>query len=257
MGERAELLELIDLAPGPMRTLHGRWYQWSNRELLHRSLERSGGNSVTVSSSGGPPPPIWEQTQEVWLELPGRWRVEGEDSISVSDDITRWTGNGSHITRWAADSKVVTSHPLEVALHPAFLLGALQLDDPAAVEIGGRPARVVAAHRRGDDRRREQFHMSMQLPGDQHELAFDAETGLLVRHVGRIDGEVCQRIELGDLEVNLPMDPSLFTYEPGPDAEVHTEADLLLRMAEARGVDLSGVDTSDAEAIRTALQRPR
>jgi hypothetical protein len=74
-----------------------------------------------------------------------------------------------------------------------------------------------------------------------------------MRHVGLIDGEPCSIAELKDVVINQPIPDDTFRFVPSPDAVVDRQVDVLLRMAEMRGVDLTDVDRSDLRAVRAAF----
>jgi hypothetical protein len=71
--------------------------------------------------------------------------------------------------------------------------------------------------------------------------------------VGLVDGEPCTIAALKDVVINQPIPDGTFRFVPPPDAVVERQIDGILRMAEARGVDLTDVDRSDLGAVRAAI----
>jgi hypothetical protein len=75
----------------------------------------------------------------------------------------------------------------------------------------------------------------------------------VLRHVGLIDDEPCTIIEFKEVRVNPPLTDLDFQFVAPPDAIVERQVDQLVRMAEMRGVDLTGVDREDVQAVQAAL----
>jgi len=95
--------------------------------------------------------------------------------------------------------------------------------------------------------------LGMQLGGIDHRFWFDAETGIILRHVGLIDDEPCAITEFKDLTINRPIPDKDFQFVLPPGATVENQIDAMIRMAEMRGVDLTGVDRTDPDAVRAAI----
>src|SRR5579862_3653046 len=105
MTGRADLLELIDRAPGPLRTIRGHWRSWAHLERTEAAQEKAYGQPRVLLSAGypGPAPAIRRDWQDFWIELPDRWRVESDgpprrfSSLDICDGRTRWAGSNEHL----------------------------------------------------------------------------------------------------------------------------------------------------------------
>ena len=70
----------------------------------------------------------------------------------------------------------------------------------------------------------------MRLGGIDHTFWFDVGTGVVLRHVGLIDGEPCATAEFKDVRVNQPIPDETFRFVPPPDAVVEPQVLEFLRM---------------------------
>ena len=97
----------------------------------------------------------------------------------------------------------------------------------------------------------------MRLGGIDHQFWFDMDTGIILRHVGLVDGDPCAIDEFKDLVINQPIPDEDFAFVPPPDATVERLIDRLIAHAEMRGVDLSDVDVTDKTAVQAAMSSSR
>ncbi len=95
--------------------------------------------------------------------------------------------------------------------------------------------------------------VDVRLGGIDHTYWFDEATGIVLRHVGLIDDEPCTMVEFKEVRVNPPLTDGDFEFVVPPDAIVERRIDQLIRVAEARGVDLTGIDREDLQAVQAAI----
>ena len=120
-------------------------------------------------------------------------------------------------------------------------------------EVAGRRCwRVDATARLGRHFVR-MFPISLSLGGIDHSFWFDGVTGIVLRHVGIVDDEPWSITEFNEVRVNPPLTDVIFRFVAPPDGTVERQIDQLIRMAEARGVDLTGVDREDLQAVQEAV----
>ena len=99
--------------------------------------------------------------------------------------------------------------------------------------------------------------LGMRLGGIDHQFWFDMETGIILRHVGLVNGDPCAIDEFKDLVINQPIPDEDFAFVPPPDATVERLIDRMIRNAEMRGVDLSDIDLTDKLAVQAAMSSSR
>jgi hypothetical protein len=267
MVDRAEVLELIDRAPGGCRTLHGRWHSWAHAEPMEAAQERAWGHKRLQLSSGDPNdgPTIREYWKDVWFEFPDRWRVEINQGpldfnshLAIRDRDSLWRGGPERFTVFdLAKTHTTLDTPLVSETHPGAMLGWLRLGEPTAGEYEGRPVWIVAATARdvsNDLVNAVPLNISV-LPGAEHVYTIDSQHGIVYTHSATVDGELCLRVELSGIAVDEPLDPVLF--RPPEQAEVETEAPGMIAMLERVGVDASGLDPNDLDAVRAAFDQWR
>jgi hypothetical protein len=267
MTGRGELLELIDRAPGPLRTLQGHWETWAHLGRSDAAQEKAYGEPRIRWSAGfaDPATAIRKGWQDIWFVAPDRWRVVSDgpplrfETLDISDGVTRWVGSEEVLraNEWrmtgydrASDTVRISDPPLADTLYPGAMLGWLQLGDPIASEHEGRSVWMVRGQARRDPSGRKVPPELTFLPGAEHFYKVDAETGIVLRYEAAVDGEVCLRSGLTGVVVDEPIDPELF--RPPEQAEVQTATDQELATLEAHGVDTTKIDRTDAQAVRAA-----
>ncbi len=268
MTARADLLELVDQAPGLLRTIRGHWRSWAHLERTEAAQERAYGAPRLVLSAGypGPGPAIRRDWQDFWIELPDRWQVVSDGpprrfhSLDICDGRTRWVGSNDHLLASdrrrmgydrASNALVVSDPPIEESIYPGAMLGWMRLGDPTEGERGGRRAWKVAAEARPGSASGHAPPEVDFLPGAEHTYIIDAETGIVLSHEASVDGELCIRVWLTDIVVDEPIDPARF--RPPPGAVVQSLEEQHLAMLEAHGVDTSNIDPTDPQAVREAV----
>jgi hypothetical protein len=198
----------------------------------------------------------------VVVALPDRWRVVGRGHLAVSDGRRSWAGTSTLVTE--RDSTRAAIHDAGVigaCLYPGALLGGLELATPEAVEIDGRPCWLVDAHPRPDvsgtslasSAAPHALRLHRDLVGIDHRVWFDAATGILLRHEGFVDGEICSSTQLTDLVFDAPIADGEF--RPPPGAVVRSRHELLRDHLSEMGVDPDTVDLDDPAQVREALRQ--
>jgi outer membrane lipoprotein-sorting protein len=256
--KRGDLYDLIDRAPVGLHSLRASLWKWTHHERSARAMERlsNGRGVVHLATVAGPIGDTNDEHLRVWLVPPGKWCIESEDRIDVRDGSTRWFGRTQHVTELADKDTDLNQTDLGIMIEPGtHLMGAIHFDDPTEDEIDGRKCWRTNA-RTADEVRENHHHrfmLSMRLGGIDHQFWFDAETGIVLRHVGLIDDQPCTIAEFTGVTVNQPIPDETFQFVPGPGGVVQRQVDQLIEIAENQGVDLTDVDRSDPRAVQAAL----
>ncbi|HZA79581.1 MAG TPA: hypothetical protein VE623_24655 [Acidimicrobiales bacterium] len=287
MVSRADLLALVDGAPGPLRTVEAALTRWVDTGLVaavHEPLARVAGldgeaAAVDLGEKGeGParsgPPVIDESLSYVLVALPDRWRVVGRGHIAVSDGHQSWVGTGSLVTeRDSTRAAIHDAGPIGACLYPGPLLGWLGFGDPEPDERAGRFCWTVDAYPRplapsagplaasvtaaASPAMAAAVPPASRLPeeflGIEHRFWFEARTGIVLRHEGSLEGEPCSMTELTDVVIDEPIPADEFA--PPPDAIVRSSHELLRDHLTELGVDPDAIDLDDPGEVRRALRQ--
>ena len=129
---------------------------------------------------------------------------------------------------------------------------------PDLTDIEGRPCWFVtggprAAGRKPLPRGVAGWRSHRDLVGIDHALWFDADTGIILRHEGSIDGELCSSTSLTDLVFEGSVDSAEF--RPPPGAVVRSRQELLRDHLASMGIDPDTVDLDDPVQVREALRQ--
>lgn len=256
MGRKGDLLELIDNAPIGLRSLSGSLWKWTHHarcRLAIDEISRSVNASVTHLGFGNPLGETSDEHLHVWADPPGRWRIESDGRVDMNNGGSRWIGTTAHITENNGDGSRLDDTELGLLVHPApHLFGVLHFEAPVEDEVAGRRCwRSTATIELGLSTARP-MPLGMRLPGIDHSFWFDTETGIVLRHVGMIDNQPCSVIEFKSIAINVPNPDEIYQFKPSPDTTVVRQLDQLILTAETRGVDLTGVDRTDPDAVRRA-----
>ncbi len=198
----------------------------------------------------------------VAVALPDRWRVVGRGHLTVSDGRRSWAGTTTLVTeRDSARAAIHDAGAIGACLYPGALLGGLELGEPDAVEIEGRASWVVDAHPRtgvsgtslASTAAPHALRLHRDLVGVDHRIWFDTATGILLRHEGFLDGEMCSWTTLTDLVVDAPLADGEF--RPPPGAVVRSRHELLRDHLSEMGIDPDTVDLDDPVQVRDALRQ--
>jgi hypothetical protein len=231
--------------------------------------ERDADDAASLAIAPWPPPrpgdaddgPEVVLSWYVAVALPDRWRVVGRGQIAVSDGRRSWAGTSTLVTeRDSARAAIHDAGVIGACLYPGGLLGGLELAAPEPAEVEGRPCWAVEAVPRveaaGSSLARTAAPLALRLHRDlvgvEHRLWFDATTGILVRHQGTVDGELCSTTDLTDLVVDAELPDAEF--RPPPGAVVRSRHELLRDHLAEMGIDPDTVDLDDPVQVRAALR---
>lgn len=257
MGPKGDLFELIDGAPVGVTSLTGSVWRWTHHERSQRAfteLTRPHGSSVAIARFGDQVGETSDEHLRVWLDLPGRWRFESADRIELRDGARRWVGTSTHITALTDDQTPLEDTDVGMLMSPgSAFLGALRFGEPTEEQVAGRRCWKVGASVNVNRRFLHMMPLNVRLGSIDHTFWFDAVTGIVLRHVGMIDDEPCTIPEFKEVRINPPLGDLDFTFVPPPDAVIVRQVDQLVRMAETQGIDLTGVDGEDVQAVLAAI----
>jgi hypothetical protein len=198
----------------------------------------------------------------VAVALPDRWRVVGRGHLTVSDGRRSWAGTTTLVTeRDSTRAAIHDAGAIGACLYPGALLGGLELAEPEADEVEGRACWAVDAHPRSgvsgtslaSTAAPHALRLHRDLVGVDHRLWVDAGTGILLRHEGFVDGEMCSWTTLTDLVIDAPLANGEF--RPPPGAVVRSRHELLRDHLADLGIDPDTVDLDDPVQVRDALRQ--
>jgi hypothetical protein len=174
--------------------------------------------------AGDPTPDVPVESRwslRLTYDAPDRYR---EESAGRQAGVRYLVRDGERWLTWDADWGLVTSESepeggppassFGFLLDPVELTAAFRFEPPVDGSVAGRAALTVNATPRSGDLGSAVFRVG---PGaDVVELAFDAETGALLRSEATIDGEPFHRLEVTEIAyVKAP--PETFTLEAPAD----------------------------------------
>ncbi len=230
--------------------------------------DRPGEADDDAATSWPPPRVIADDSPDVLMSwyvavaVPDRWRVVGRGHLAVSDGRRSWVGTSTLVTeRDSARAAIHDTGAIGACLYPGALLGALELSTPEVAEIEGRPCWAVDARARRDvagtslaaSAAPHALRLQRDLVGVDHRLWLDAATGILLRHEGYVDGEMCSSTALSDLIFDGPVRDDEF--RPPPGAVVRSRHELLRDHLSEMGIDPDTVDLDDPVQVRNALRQ--
>ena len=259
MGSKGDFLELIDGAPMGVDTLTASVWKWTHHERSRKANEALARQSnVNVSTAtlslGGPPEETSDEHLRVVVAPPERWHIESESRVDVRDGRTRWIGHPTRVTELSLDNTTLKDTDIGLLFYPgAHFLGVLTFGDPVEDEVAGRRCWKVDATAELGRYAMRTFPMSLRLGGIDHTLWIDTATGIVLRHVGLADDEPWSITECKEVRINPSLADFDFQFMAPPNGTVERRVDQLLRMAEVRGIDLTGVDREDPQAVQEAI----
>ena len=155
------------------------------------------------------------QTSRLWLDAPLRWRYEfagpeGSTGVFVRDGPLWWSYAGSNA--WSNESAperypAQTEHHESHLFHPEEILASLIVRNTRMEERAGRSTEVIEAVARHD-------HVPLMPSGaDTYHVVIDRERDVALRVAARADGVEFSSVEIASLELDVPMDRSLFRID--------------------------------------------
>jgi hypothetical protein len=258
--KRGDLYDLIDRAPVDLNSFSASLWKWSHRERSARARELlargRGGVTHFVLASASPITETDDEHLTIWLVPPDKWHIASDTRIDLRNGPMRWYGPSDHITELEGTDTGLGQTDLGILIEPgSHLLGAVRFGDPVEDEIDGRRCwRTDASTAEATHQNRHPLMtLGMRLGGIDHQFWFDAATGIILRHVGLIEGQPCTIAEFTNVTINEPIPDEIFQFVPPEGAIVERRIDQIVRMAEQRGVDLSDVDRTDPKAVQEAM----
>jgi len=257
MGRKGDLLELIDGAPGGIVALSGSVWRWTHHERSRKAIETATQRidaSFATSSFGGPTSETTDEHLRVTIGLPNRWCLESESRVDVCDGSTRWIGVPSRVTEMDGNEGDFGETDVGMMIQPGtHLFGVLTFGDPVQESIAARPCWKVDATSTLGQYMPRLMMSAMRLGGVDHTFWFDAGTGIVLRHVGLVDGEPCTISEFKEVVLDPPISDLDFAFLRTPGAVVERQVDQMIRSAEMHGISLAGVDHDDLKAVQEAI----
>jgi hypothetical protein len=226
------------------------------REAIDRLNRRRGRARVVIGSLVGPgadPPSGFQEAPVEFWYSDGDWRVDQDRSrtVSAAGKVLRFhPGMGGVI---AAEDEQPTERFEVLAMYfaPALWLGSFRFRIIEETAHHGRPC----WHVRADPIETRHLPMPMLILGAlDFELWIDRVMGIVLRCEGRLDGDLASRFIVDDLVVGEPIDPEVFSFETPDGSPIRTQGEMWLQRLRSRGVDVSGIDPSDPDAVQQAMQ---
>jgi hypothetical protein len=144
-----------------------------------------------------------------------RWRYEFEGPEGTTGAFVRdgplWWSYAPGSNAWSNESApdrypAQTEHQESQLFQPEQILAALTVTNTRTEQRDGRSLEIVEGVARD--------HVPLSPPGaDVYELVIDRERDVALRVAARADGVEFSSVEITSLELDVPMDPSLFRLE--------------------------------------------
>lgn len=230
------------------RSFHGLFHQQIDPDRRSSAFHegRAKGTALAVAG-GGSSEADWDG--EIWVE-DDRWRIDlaGSVRVQTGGELVMYTPGYGAIAAERDDSQLSTV--LDLCWRPRRLIGAVEIVTVSEGTWLDRPCwRVTATHAVTHDRM-----VQLLLPGDRFVFTVDQDTGVVLRVEEWWHGKELSSIEWRLFEVVDDIDDVVFDQALPAGVVVRSQADVAAEHARWIGVDLSGVDTSDVEQIREAIQ---
>ena len=227
-----DLLYLMYKTPDAYQTIQLTWeYKYQHRglnTLMQRWADSRAKNSFVFSKSLPDDTETWSAYKyTLRQEKNDQWRLDSHQTNHIQ--ITQNNGSFSILT----EKKLITNNPpqnirkinlkLQFAeaagqelqhfqfLSPAFLLNSHDLQIINQAEYIDRAIiEVEARYKRNADFLFEPFFWAT---ADKYRLSVDADTGILLRYSAVVDDEEIAVLAVEDIEVNQPINPTIFELE--------------------------------------------
>jgi hypothetical protein len=202
---------------------------------------------------GTDPPTGWQEGPvEVWWS-DCDWRVDNELGRTVRNDgqVLRFHPGAGGVVTSEDEQPTEPFDGLAMYLAPAMWLGSFRFPIIEDVAHQGRSC----WHAMAEPVQTRQLPVSMLMLGAlDFELWIDRVTGILLRCEGRLDGELASRFIVDDLVVGEPIGSEVFALATPDGSLIRTQGERWLEVLRSRGVDVSGIDPSDPDAIQRAMR---
>jgi hypothetical protein len=212
VSELGRLLECLHGAHDRVGTLQAEFRDWQSLPASSRVVADLGGESPRFRwRDGGPWVQAAQTRRRLWLEEPGRLRVE----LFVGESLTRvGIRIGGLWWRWDRAQGVIKGEPAGAPrrripplldpplLAPARLLGLIRLEPAGVGERAGRRVLLARAKLRESQRTPEELSF---------ELEFDAENGTMLRMAAFEQERCVQLTEALMVCYDAPIDAAQFS----------------------------------------------
>lgn len=223
------LIALLSRPRAAWKTLSGRVANGYNETLLDvgrrqwHSRDKDGPNASDTATLAEPIE-FEEEKARFWaMSSPFRLRVErvldtspdsGPYRTVVVNGSTWWAFDGGPCVTNAGDARYETgTFNLRTLLFPTGVLKAFKLDSARHAEIEGR--RVIEARAIPQKAFFRELPEIVVLSSDDYRLYVDEQTGILVRWIAFIHGQLAREGALSAMEVDAEIRPELFLPPPG------------------------------------------
>jgi hypothetical protein len=223
MASLGDLLEVIHDAATDARPAQVSVTEWRHNERAGRAWQaflraRHPAADPRAGEQGPDTPAESTSTVRLFYDGPDRYREESagrqEGARHIVRDGDRWVTWDEDWGLVSSDSEPEDAPPASSVgfmLDPIELTAAFRFGPPTETTAAGRPALTVRATARDGIASAVVFSVG---PGaDEVELAFDAETGALLRSEARLGGEPFHRLEVTEIAYG-PAPPNAFVVEP-------------------------------------------
>jgi hypothetical protein len=261
MGVLGDLLEAMHDAPRA-RSLVGSARQGQHLERLREMLERGNahGNSrsIMLTATSGPPgaavPTGYHESQLQFWSSGDLWRVDrdGTRSIGSPEGVFRFRPPMGAFVTPLAQGQPIAFEGMGAYFSPFAVVGSWRFGAVDDAEHLRRSCWHVSATAEEAARR---FGPASHLlgGGDQFELWVDQAVGIVLRCIGRFEGELVSSFEVDDLVVDAPVDDEVFAFVTPDGSPVRTQAEMQLEHLQRQGTDVSGIDPNDPDQVHEAL----
>jgi outer membrane lipoprotein-sorting protein len=255
MSEFGDVLEAMNAAPRGFDMLLGEVANWSDMDVVRRSMERRSGShqsAMLIASGAGPAPPERPITR-LWFARDGRFRAEHFWGVNVFDGVDLWMEHSGQVTQRAPNEDPLSSLPCALLLRPSVLLGLAPFRILGHHRIAGHGALTLECSPP------EQLRMHLVgiglMGADRIRAAVDPRTGVVLRCQSWFEGQPAMEMVFEALEYDAPLIHDPFRYDVQPEAVVRTERDIRRQMLEKAGGDPTEVDLDDENVVNETMRR--
>jgi hypothetical protein len=246
-----ELLIALYRAPHD-QSFHGVINRRIDVDVLNRALApRRGG---VVAARVGASSAVRDDVIEVWVDGPRRSRVDQAGSVRVhdGDQLVEFSpGYGAIATNLGQEDRWLTLP--ELWWRPRALIGAIEIESVTDGTFLNRPCGHVETTR---DLTRSPI-IQVLTPGDRFAMTVDQATGVVLVVEDQFGDDALSSTRWHVFEPVDHIDDTVFDHAIPADVTVKSQSDIALERARGLGVDLTGVDTSDAQDISRAIGNRR